>query len=895
MRLLGLLLLAGSSVFGADEPARFSVSFDRDFDGTDSAGAVPGRYSVEVLFENLGTYLREGLVGKAVLVGTGDGSEACHLTFPNRDYIRPDRGTVSFWVSPMDWDGKDAGRFHVFFRAAGANANLMVYRYFQGSDLLFLMGLPNGPTGKEANTCARCDVRHWRRGEWHHVAATWGGGSMRLYADGALAHQIEPKPDARVKNPFDRLGVGGLGDWKTPQDHSLVDELRLYDRMLSGDEVLALFRAQEPRAAVLNEKATSGRIEDLAPEARRPARPETWRTSLAGAEKTAPAPWTTPTWDGDRLSFGCLNRTCQFGTSAFPTQIVSCGRNLLARPVRLVADCGEADFAACTMVGQDGEGVDLRSEGRLGGFRVSARTRGEFDGFFWYDVELEPAEAGAALARLQLEIPLRKDASTLFEASWKDYWTVRPGHAGEFRAYAENLYETETRSMFVGDAEVGLQWTCEELADWKVRDPAKTLRLVPGERDNAIVVTFVDHRVVPDGRLRFSFGLQALPPKPLPKGWRRVRATRGGTESFEPWFPWERVHNVPDPEMKADDFVRRFKSVGEDKGRRVLWYFAGFSVSPHFPEWRTYKYPWSLTPPAVGIETEPNSHEWGYVRICPAGDGYVDYYVDSLERTVKALGIRGLYFDNQDAQFCHNFRHGHGFTGEDGRPYRTYSLRATRELAKRIYRMFKRVCPDGKIMRHMSAKNVVAVNAFADYLADGETYCRNVADDGNYRRVFTPELVQAKCMVAPFGVPRYYIPQFKRSLSCATDPAAWKKDWQAPDADVRHRGDYRHFVGYMLVHDTLVWPNFGVSMDDWFRTQDDFGFDGTERFVGYRAADNRFEQRPRVMTSYWQKPDGSWLAVTMNDTDETVRVTSKDGSDGVDVPPFDYRIRRGKR
>ena len=877
----------------ADTPSPvFKADFDRSFDGWDANGRVDGTFSVPVLFETFGTYLLDGMDGKAVLVGNGNGSEACHVDFPNRGYLSLEEGSISFWVAPFDWDVKDKEHFHVFFRARGENSNLMVYRYQNTYELMFLLGVPNGPDGKEVNSVARCSVKHWRKGEWHHVVATWKNGSLFLYTDGSIGQQNEVSIPPTT--PLTKFGIGGLGLWKAPQDHSLIDDVRIYNRLLTADEVLMVYREKESRAIAASEKAASGSTDFLAPEARRPARPETWKTSRCGAERTTPPPWTEPTWDDANRAFECWGRTYVFGDSGFPGRIVSKGRELLSRPIRLATGSAEASFSEVSCAGRDGEGVNVSASGRLVDFDVEVRVRGEFDGFAWFDVELNPRNAAAAYDGLTLEIPFRKESSTLFDAAWKDYWSYRPGHAGAFASYAEDLYGVQTRSMIVCDGEVGLQWSAEELSDWRLADHKKSLRLEPSEKENRLVITFADHRVVPGKKMHFGFGLQALPVKAMPKDWRHIRALHG-KDGFEPWFPWACVHNVPDPEMKADNFDQRFARVGCDKSRRVLWYFAGFSMSPHYPEWRANRYNWSLTPPGVGIMTAPESHEWGYVQVCPGGEHYIDFYVDSMERSVRELKIRGLYFDNQDPQFCHNHRHGHGFFDEHGRLYRTYSLLETRELAKRLYRMFKRICPDGKIMRHMSAKNVMALDGFADYLADGEVYNRDVARHGNYRTVFSPEMVRAKYGSTLYGVARYFIPQFKRCLPCADDPEAWKKDWLSADADARHRGDYRHFVGYMLVHDTLIWENFGVTLGEWFKEQDEFDFDGSERFCGYWDAQNSFTQAERVMTSVYEKPDGSWLAIAFNDTDEEAVVLRKDGSVRATVGPRDYIVLRNDK
>ena len=119
--------------------AAFQASFDKDFTAESSDGPVKGTYSADILWENLATYLQPGVVGTAMLIGTGDEKrEDYHATWENRGFLTPEQGGIAFWIQPQDWDGKDKN-FHIFFRADGPDADLLVYRYPNGQ-LIFLMG-----------------------------------------------------------------------------------------------------------------------------------------------------------------------------------------------------------------------------------------------------------------------------------------------------------------------------------------------------------------------------------------------------------------------------------------------------------------------------------------------------------------------------------------------------------------------------------------------------------------------------------------------------------------------------------------------------------------------------------------------------------------------------------
>jgi len=75
-------------------------------------------------------------------------------------------------------------------------------------------------------------------GRWHHLAATFDGSMLKLYADGKLA--------ARGTLALDTVGTElNVGRSPGPQysEHfdGLVDELRVYDRALTMEEIAALY------------------------------------------------------------------------------------------------------------------------------------------------------------------------------------------------------------------------------------------------------------------------------------------------------------------------------------------------------------------------------------------------------------------------------------------------------------------------------------------------------------------------------------------------------------------------------------------------------------------------------------------------------------------------------
>lgn len=98
------------------------------------------------------------------------------------------QGMIEFWIKP-NWDGND-GVIRSLVSASGRKGNYLGISKLgekQGTlrdQLSFSMS--SQPPGAEKAVCvsARCDISQWKKGEWHHVAAAWGGGELRLYLDG---------------------------------------------------------------------------------------------------------------------------------------------------------------------------------------------------------------------------------------------------------------------------------------------------------------------------------------------------------------------------------------------------------------------------------------------------------------------------------------------------------------------------------------------------------------------------------------------------------------------------------------------------------------------------------------------------------------------------------------
>ncbi len=233
-----LLILTAVAAVGQEPPALYwrfdgvtaGVTPDGERDGTGTGGLEFG----------------PGVVGRALRIGSPDGRADRSTHYPVSDVLEARSGSLSFWIQPLDWHGGDAP-FHIILRAMDGDTYFLVYKYFNSDKLLFLIGQ------FEKWTSVRTPIGDWGPGQWHQVAGTWSADEIALWLDGrqvAVERLRYPVPPFRNLEP---LSVGP-GRWlEQTGGSSLVDELRLYRRVLDRAEIEGLYRRVADAAGVRQE------------------------------------------------------------------------------------------------------------------------------------------------------------------------------------------------------------------------------------------------------------------------------------------------------------------------------------------------------------------------------------------------------------------------------------------------------------------------------------------------------------------------------------------------------------------------------------------------------------------------------------------------------------------
>ncbi|MBR7104859.1 MAG: LamG domain-containing protein [Lentisphaeria bacterium] len=237
-KIAALLLTSCAVCFG------ISPSFYCNFNDTVTPVIAAGKKTFKL--EHAPEF-RKGLKGKALLIGM-DGKKIRHgVSYPHKQNLDWKQGTISFWVNPVNWNGTDTGFFAMFFSAWAGKNNFYIYKYHVGEFLYFM----RGERGFWLFSLFR--QGEWKAGEWHHVVCTWDPVQLSIYIDGQLATErrisfplknFEPKTDFVIGENKKTMKLKNKGRL------SLIDEFKIFDRVLARQEIKSLYEQDKPAGII---------------------------------------------------------------------------------------------------------------------------------------------------------------------------------------------------------------------------------------------------------------------------------------------------------------------------------------------------------------------------------------------------------------------------------------------------------------------------------------------------------------------------------------------------------------------------------------------------------------------------------------------------------------------
>lgn len=238
----------------AEAPPR--LLFHATFDSTMRAEEAGG--SPEPIVHGTPAF-EAGIVGRAVVVG----DRGATVSYEAAANLLPAQGTVAFWLKPLDWEPPDS--LHRAWWATEGGSPLLLGKVAYPPDGLEL-GLradrlpaldggqleaaaitgvdPRAGAGGPGHALRAAAPPSLRARRWTHLAFTWGAAGTGLFVNGTLVDRHDA-PATVVAARF-RVGDFLLTGTRDPQS-SLVDDLRIYDRPLSGDELADLCMSASPQ------------------------------------------------------------------------------------------------------------------------------------------------------------------------------------------------------------------------------------------------------------------------------------------------------------------------------------------------------------------------------------------------------------------------------------------------------------------------------------------------------------------------------------------------------------------------------------------------------------------------------------------------------------------------
>jgi hypothetical protein len=431
-----------------------------------------------------------------------------------------------------------------------------------------------------------------------------------------------------------------------------------------------------------------------------------------------------------------------------------------------------------------------------------------------------------------------------------------------------------------------MYFCADDLRGWKLeewRDTAMVGPVVNGQRH--VRVRLLEKSCNQQRQCEMEFGIQATPTRPMPKNWRSYQINSGTNHNIRLYEDRvTRLFNVPVP---VRPYAKSNIAAWRKKGVNALPYLAFLCVSPFTDEYRWYASSWSRPSDRGKPRFQPASYE-EHVYICPHAPGFSEYYLDALDRMIDEMDCSGLYFDYMQPTVyrCMGWSHGCGWHDNKKTARSSIRLRASRELAKRIYVLLKQKRPEGLVVFHNSGGICPPIHGFCDITWNGEQTAHAILKQNlSYQNIFELDKYRVEQRHEPWGVVVCFLPQFLRSLQL-WEPNRYgdygKIGWKGMVAGFEknpasHAATW-HLAGLTLLHDSMFSGDWGMGkrLRDVRTLMSELGWDDSVEFHGYFKPGNPFrivapESSPVLLSSY--KAAKGFLLVAFNDTNQPQEVS----------------------
>ena len=475
-----------------------------------------------------------------------------------------------------------------------------------------------------------------------------------------------------------------------------------------------------------------------------------WENNTLGMDERVPMPWTPLRYDGDSVE--CWGRRFAYGSGALPVQISSQKHDLFAVPPKIewrvdgrdVRTTGGGKWERTLAV----EHKSVRTwESKTGSHRVSITTSVEYDGFLHVALRLVP-EVGATIERLSLDFTMPRNQATMMNRFEEYHFeTQRVNHdnvLGTASRVARPLLMGFNPSVWVGNHEVGLEWSCECNAGWAPMKAADAIQIVHGKENTKLLINVISKpcRVVEPFELNFA--LMPTPAKPRAADWRRWRLTTAMSETagfekedrvfgFAMGIP-VKYRGLPGMSPRSESSpaeIEQLRSLAMKNNAGFIPYGAMYGMPALLPdgEWKDYAATWRVDPNGGSVANVTWGNSLGLPKgaeslifVCPSQRSFHDFLVWQYVQAIEQEHINGAYFDIAAPNYtCVSAGHQHAGPREDG--WQFYPLFSQRRLMQRLYIACRDRDPAFLFTQHCAMQPAVT-STFTDVVIKGEALNR---------------------------------------------------------------------------------------------------------------------------------------------------------------------------
>jgi hypothetical protein len=619
-----------------------------------------------------------------------------------------------------------------------------------------------------------------------------------------------------------------------------------------------------------------------------------WMGSKVGVSDKVLDPWTDLVCDS-KGGVSCWGRRYEF-EGPLPSKVVNQGHDILRGPVQLTLETehgkGKLTERTRKTVSKGPARVEFTGTASFGNLTVGVDWEcwTEYDGLAVGTFTIKPPRTGLKIESLVMRIPLREALKYLRGARQNPNRLDWDG----------NLWQSAFEPfLWLTSEDEGFLYFCESEANW-VGAQGAPMTILKGGDEPEIELRIIGQPVTAKEPLRYQFGFQATPVKPLAEDWRVQNYGPGNPIKHQNLQPWMNGYALYEGLWLAarPEVLREFEEKRVAEGLRV-YYYACTSCTPDIsPMYRFLRMLWTDPYPAqfgpnqnAESRLQPATPPYYLVPVCPGAPTFVEYELWLAKRLAEQVGARGFYTDTDDLWPCDNRRHGCGFTDVFGKSGVTWTILKKREFSKRMATLMRSLGGErgrGYWLTHAHSKLTPPFHCFADAFYPGEEYTHRLYNNKWYYIADMPEVdYRVQLSPLPSGMVHAFLPEFWRGSK--------------NEEDIKVPGPTESLLAMCAVNDVNCTAAYmhGPSMEEWWGLREKLGVKNASFSAYWRPncpvkVVSPEEARASVYT--WQKKHGAVVLVANRrpeDAEVTVQVDLKALGLSLTVSAVDERT--GKR